>query len=513
MASRASAEAQAVEFFERVRARVRTMSPRILGQIVARILGAVKDGHMEMRYWPPHYLLHALEASCAHFREPYSKEISQDDLLKLMKVYVDYYDPISNYLLTDQQRLDLMLVAYSRAQFPVQGRVDLHFFGRTASLFDPARLPRCDRILRQRLGFSIRDWQRFCLAVMSSAADESRGHVLGEGYLDSLPDDVFPRSVRRSMFRSLSRSPEEVGAGFMERRSKRLFHDILIPTQFRERPLLEIRPQVHVVVSPDWVAERCGEGVRELLDGLDHATLSNELGASFESYVEKTIREAPGVIRVIPERELRSAASGRICDFLVETQEAILLVECKVGRQSVIEVSEEAVYQTDTRRLADATNQLAETAISLQDAEVRRAINLELWARPILPMVITSDPFYGANGRRYRELLDRRLGEMRRQPWNRSVAPYPEILPVADFELLVVAARRADLGRLVLDKQAAADDVLGDWHPFLGQKVQEGECIERLADEGNQFFRDLLDRAAPGAGLGERIVRRSVRGH
>src|SRR5712692_4555919 len=65
--------------------------------------------------FPPHFLLHAMEASCAFHRSAYAQPITENGIRRLVNVYHAYHSPTLDYILRDQKSLDLFFILTARS--------------------------------------------------------------------------------------------------------------------------------------------------------------------------------------------------------------------------------------------------------------------------------------------------------------------------------------------------------------------------------------------------------------
>jgi len=112
------AKVRAKAFQGEIEGRVKRLDPLSLALTLSMIGQEVVAKPDRMAMFPLHHLMHALEACCAYHRKAYSEEVTRDSLRKLVNTYHNYDDPLSEYLLRESNRLDLLCYVRQAAVLP-----------------------------------------------------------------------------------------------------------------------------------------------------------------------------------------------------------------------------------------------------------------------------------------------------------------------------------------------------------------------------------------------------------
>lgn len=323
----------------------RYVKPYHADALVVALNGALNSafGKPElMRYWPPHYVIHAMEAACAFRRRHSTSKVTDDALRKLINVYHRYADPQSEYLLRELRRPDLFLILAARQQFYLQARVSKYDLSRAFYLFTDTSLPRTAARMRQELGFGFSDWIAFCLAVHDATRPGSRMLLHAEGLAEET--GTISAATAARFLEAVSRSTDEVGRDYRALRENRgfLVYDPYLPSGFSERPLFRLSDGSYMSVHREFMLRRAAEGVYDLARSIWKNEFTEEFGGVFEEYVGRVLDQLSGA-RVFRERELQRYTADKVCDFAVVTDEFVLLVECKAVQYSATLTSEKAL--------------------------------------------------------------------------------------------------------------------------------------------------------------------------
>ncbi len=152
---------------------------------------------------------------------------------------------------------------------------------------------------------------------------------------------------------------------------------------FLEKPFVRLSDKDFWLPDPLSLAESCWNQVRSLASSNFNASeLSHMLSKAFEDYLENTLLPifSPLSFTRIPEILNPSSRQDKRCDFLIETSESYILVECKT---CVMGPETGAYFQADKVadlwcRIHSALEQVASTveAYNLRD-------------KPVIPLVLT----------------------------------------------------------------------------------------------------------------------------
>ncbi len=455
------------------------------------------DRRHRLRY-PPHYLIHAMAASCAYSRSTQPAPVPGQVVTNIMNLYANYYDPASRYLLEHKRSPHLWLAYMQRHQYYLQHTPNFYDVGRNLVLFEDRRYPQSARRMRERYGFGFREWTTFCFALYSGlGAADRRFPVIDEGFLRNSASAIGRHERLDAMFGLLAATPEEVGTDYRELRARPGFlgHDPALPTLFQERPLLRTPEGPFIAVHRPLVFARGLEGPYDISMASGHwgEVFGKEFGTIFERYVGNVLAYLPGV-PVFSERQMRRYTERKICDYLVVGEDFVLLIECKATKYSSTLVTETAVKQDNsTRKLAEATDQLCSTADLVRGGGLRDLIG-DVAGKAFLATIVTFRPIYQVNDDAYWAEAIVPLAKVSGEAdWQGRFTFRPQVMAVGELERLVLIAAKGEAMPLALfDELLAGHAPPPDWESFLDQRLGTGLRFPLWAEAFRQFFDEAL---------------------
>lgn len=471
--------------------------PRQFAPFVATILHKVLGDQSQWARYPPHTLVNAIEANCAYFRGHRDVEFSQNRFDQIINHYKDYYDPYLKYVIRVEKSADLFALALSREQFDLQRRPNLDDFARTLLLYeidDP--ISGSSSLFNNHTGISVNDWIYMCFAIQSHVLNRSSPLVRSEDYTESIVSSV-PRDSVPAFLEQVSAPPESIGEHFRSERSNYPAHlHIFIKSAFFMKPLIAFEDGQYLVVHPNLIFYHADQGLYDACFRLNQDVFAEEFGKSFENYIGLILGEFFSKDRIHSESELRPISTGRTCDFLVDDEHCVILIECKATRYSSDLLTENAILNDNsTGKIADAFEQLHSTAARVANGDFRGLIGDRV--RPIVGLVAMYGELYFANSDTYfNKFISERLDQDVLEDWPNPLAHSPQIMRVGTLEafLVVMRERKESPLKLIEDKLRLPYIQTGDWQSYLGSISQEIQnwSIPALDDTAQTYFRDVI---------------------
>ena len=122
--SKEDAKKKVADFNANLENRLKNLHPRDYLPYAASNLRQVLENQDSWGRYPPHFILHSMEANCAFHRAGHHARIKTRTLDKIMEVYKKFDDPAALHVLNQGREtdLDLFFLMLARQQFLVQGK-------------------------------------------------------------------------------------------------------------------------------------------------------------------------------------------------------------------------------------------------------------------------------------------------------------------------------------------------------------------------------------------------------
>lgn len=376
---------------------VRRYRPSDLLPALAAFSAGREQSHDPREYFksPPWAVAAAAKESLLHGNEHRLAGLPIDVVSGLIHSFNQTHDSTE-----DSSTVEGILTRIAYEQFPYQEST-FEELTRTQAMLMDTPLPAI-------AGPDIADWQ----SVLGMSLDDAIGGTFllwtwaihNEGRIDlSLADapqmqevfTIFPRSAVEGVASRLTATQQQMQRGYRTQISlpphlERYAYNPLLKT-----PLVDlgkggiVAPQTALIprtVTPSGLfylgAETWGE------------TLPRQLGYRFEAYVGRQLRSIE-VFQVHPEI-VYGKPEQRSVDWLVVTPSVVILVECKSRRLTLdARAGGDTLVAEVVKRLDEARGQINRSAKRIQDRS--EAFSHIPGDRPMVGLIVTSDPFYMSN--------------------------------------------------------------------------------------------------------------------
>jgi len=492
---------RSAEFQRAVERQVRRHHPDTLVPALASKLNEVRrDFSNLVATWPPHHLLHAMEASCAYHR--YSEPLKRNTLANVINIYHKYHEPaMVDYLERMDDGLHLFIVHVARQQFYLQRQANFHDASRGLMLFDESRYPETVAMMRQRLGFGFREWATFCMAIYARL-DSRNPPIIDENYFLNGTVEIVAHDKLSAMFDLLATTQEEVGRRYRVLRQdlRKVLYDPALPSFFVERPLLRLTGGKYVATHVPLIFHRGFEGPYDIARELDFEPFADEFSSAFEHYVGMVLEHLSDV-QVFSEMDMRRHTQQKISDYLVVGDDFALFIECKATRYSSIHTSKRAIERdTSTDQIAKGVEQLYSGAEAARDGTLSQLIG-DSSGKALLGVVVTFRPIHAVNGDAYwGKVVLPLVTSDDKESWQARLRYRPQVMSVAGLEGLVLVANKN--GRSLLDvfedKLSQPYNLVGDWEAYLGERVEAEDRFPRWVTAYDAFFDNITEPLQQG---------------
>ena len=442
---------------------------------------------------PPHRIIHSIEANCAYWKKGYREPVTWNTIVRIINIYHDFVDTYQ--LNTISESLERFFLLMHREQLPLQKRASWAHFLRSWVLFvcdDSMTKSRSE--FHSHFGIAMDQWVKTCFLCWVISVQEGGGSFLIK--LEENPKIGISQETFESFLRHSARSPEKIGHYFLDMRKDEpyKFHS-LIRSCFFETPIVRLSDSSIIVPHTHLLFLHAGEGLYRLAQTLD--VFATEFSDSFERYIRKVLDSLKGVINIIDSKMMENTATGKSCDFLVEMENTIILVECKACSFTANRLTNAVIENSNsTGKVAKGLVQIYASAKDLENGKFEKfSIHCN---KPTIGIVVTFGGIPSANSEWYFEEFflkraDKKLNEVIYP--SKQMTRRPIVLDVSGFERLVATLNsdKRTLQDLYDKKQVEGYHTTGDWGVWLASQ-RDSECSELppfLQDAKTEFLDDL----------------------
>ncbi len=479
----------ASRFRKDIETKLSRVSPRTYLPQASALLASVYEARDVWPLWPPHMILHSMEACCS-YHGTHDDPVDQAFLAELIDIYKAYPDPVIVRSLekgTPKDR-EFAIMQMIRTQYPIQRRWNQYDFARAICLFIQSPYPTILPKFVSLHGFDFASWIEltFCVAAVKSP-------VMNEAYLFRSEALTYPEDVVRKVLKELSRSVQELKEGFDEARKSYGPHmEWNIPSQLVRTPLIDLGGGDYVVSHRPFVLGRACQGLYDMCrqNGLNE--FGEEYGSAFETYVGRVLGAFPNVVNLLTEDQMKELVSGKVCDYLVEFPTCILLVDCKAVEYTATYLSESAIAgNNSTTKVAKAVSQVWNVAGALKRGVLEPLIG-DGKGKFVVGAVITFREIPRIGGSVYWGIVSPLVEVPEGAPSLDEVFTFrPQIMDVASLEALGIKL----LSGATLEEVISSKGEESDWGPYLAHDTSVNEHAFPLLDEVfGTYAHDIMEK-------------------
>jgi hypothetical protein len=442
---------------------------------------------------PPHRIIHSIEANCAYWKKGYREPVTWNAVVEIMNIYHAFVDTYQ--LNTISESLDRFFLLMHREQFRLQKRASWAPFLRSWILFvqgDSMKESRSE--FQSNYGITMDQWVKVCFLCWMISLQEAGGSFIIK--MVENPKIKISQDTLEIFLKYSSRSPEEIGQYFLNMRKDEpyKFHSLIRPCFF-ETPIVNFSDGSFIVPHTHLLFLHSGEGLYRLSQKLD--VFDTEFSDSFVRYVRKVVDSLQGIINIINNKVMEKTATGKSCDFLVETKDTIILIECKACSFTANRLTNNAIENTSsTGQVAKGLVQLYASAKDLEGGKFEKfGINRN---KTTIGIVVTFGVIPSANSEWYFDEFflkraDKKLNKIIYP--SKQMTRRPIVIDIAVLEKLVVTLNsgKRTFQDLYDNKQADGYHRTGEWGIWLSSQHVSGflELFPFLHDAKTDFLNDL----------------------
>lgn len=487
------------ELYSQLKSVLKWHHPRDYAAFMARKLAIAFENRTLLARYRPHHGLHSIEANCAYSNPRFREPVNEDHIANVMNIYHEHQDPMHSGLLEDKKLNQFCLVMH-REQMGVQYSSSSNEMARYQALFlenDP--IPNLAKHFRTRMGISIESWITMCFFA-TTAADMNPGRVFNQSVFAECPRYGVPEEEVTCFLKHSSISPSEIGDRYrsLREQTKPQFHS-QIRSVFLERPLIGLGNDEYIAPHSPLILRHSGQGLYKAIKCFPD--FGEEFGATVCRYVMKLLGCLTASSRMLTNSELERYSPGKSCDFLVELEDIVLLVESKATSFVAKRLVDSAILNDgSTSKIAKGIEQLYTTAFDIRSG-VFGALGVDRH-KNVLGVVSTFGEIPFVNSDWYREnFIVKRAESKLADPIfpSETMVRWPIVMSLDTLQSLVITLNSFDAGlsELVDEKDGKLYIQVGDWDSFLANKMSEDpsalKSLQFVTDQNHAFLERFRD--------------------
>ena len=486
---------RARRFLEILEGKLKGFSPGTYAPIVSSIIDSTFGDFKMMSKWPPHYLVHSIEANCAYHRNYRDDELTEKKLINIVNHYTQYFDPVAKYFLTNaDDGIYPFIINMTHQQLYLQNQFGVNDIGRSVILFLESQYNRSEKLFEEQFGLTYLDWLIIGFGVHAGISNRRPAYI-SPSYLLNTKAELASEHAVLNFFRVISVTPDEVKRFFNQVRTQigsKLSPQLETYIQgiFDEKPLLKLGNDNYLAIHKPLFLKRIAEGIFDLSKSRWPGEFGNEFGKAFERYAEKLLLHFLPKNSIVTEKNIRKITNEKTCDFIINNHDCLLLIECKGTEYSSYTATVNAMkHDNSTKKISNGMEQLYSTA-KLIHQNVLNEILGDTHGKKIIAIVVTFKQLYLANINWYWEkVISSSIDEKNRHGIENIFEYRPQIFSINELEqfLLYSFSYKKSFLNIFKDKLEEDGVFIGDWSNYLELDDQK---ITMLASSFDQFVNE-----------------------
>lgn len=487
---------QVKSLYSELKKKLKRIPPQSYIPFCAKRLADCSRNLHEFRKTPPHDLLHSIEANCAYYNDGYSDTIDWDSFVKIMNLYRQYDD---NQFLsyTIKENSDRFFLMMRRQQFALQKTATKSYMARVWSIFvNNHYTSKLADDFQRKYSFSYEQWFHLVFFLWA-AANQNLERIFKREVLYHSDFYKVNAEIINSFYNQISITPENIKDNYFElRKDIESAYHFLIPSVFLEKPIIDFGNGYMLAPNPDLLFVYSGKGMLDLtsrIEGYDAY-----LAKSFEEHIFHVISCLDGIINIVDNQRLKDLTTGKSCDFLVETEKEIFLIECKATSFTAKMFTDNAILNNNsTGKIADALVQLYTTAYDLEQ-DVFESLNIDN-NKTVIGIIITLGEIPLVNSEWYfnqfimtRADTEKKLVEpiypsniMKKQPVSMAIETFENLITIMNNENLTFM-------ELYNKKENEGIRKVGDWDSYMSNSLKRDyQLLPIILSNNEQFFKSM----------------------
>jgi len=320
-------------FYENLRRQIRRYAPYDFAVMASNTLRASLSNMDLMSPYPPHFILHAIEANCHYFDPHVKKGFDRREFNKVMNIYHEYTEPYQQYELSKKNMEGLFnfLISMAMNQFPIQRHLNFNIFARSIVLFhESENMEYFRNLFTETYSLPIKDWLILAFAIFSWLSSNKTVVFQPENLFKS--EVHLPVGSLKQFLNSTSLERKEISDNFdreinqFQQKYLRLF----ARSSFFDFPFIRFS-NTYINPHPNLLSYLVHERIYKMLSDISFNEFQTAFGKTFEEYVDMLLNDLTDV-RILREDEIKheyNLSREEVCDFIIEFPDCLLLIEVK----------------------------------------------------------------------------------------------------------------------------------------------------------------------------------------
>ncbi|MDD2402383.1 MAG: hypothetical protein PHI90_10250 [Clostridia bacterium] len=484
-------------FLEILESMLKGISPTVYAQNVSAIMDSTFDDVSKMAMFPPHYLIHSIEANCAYHRGYRNDELNSHKFEKILNHYKKYYDPVAKYFLSEiDGGLYPFLINIARQQFYLQYSYGGNDLGRAIIIFHESKYHKAEELFKNKYGLSYKDWLLVGFGIYAGIHNKRFAYI-SPGYFTKSSYKIASDETVQSLFKLISITVDEVKDYYKKVRSRigsklSTQYDTYIQGAFTERPLLKFNENQYLVIHKPIFLKKITEGIFDLCKSEWSGEFGNEFGRNFERYIKNLLKEFIPEDRILTENCMRRFTNKKICDFVINNDDSLYLIECKGTEYSSYTATINAMKQDNsTKKITSGIEQIVSTADLIKQGTFLDILG-DTSNKRIISSLITFKQLYLVNIQWYWDkIITFTMNSIQKKIIDTIFEYRPQILSVSELEQFLLYSVKQNKSHLEIFQEKLEQDesVTGDWSVYL---KNDNERIKLLEVAFDKFYKDFL---------------------
>ncbi len=462
-----------IRFYDALEKAVKRYRPDAYIPYVTRLFRDRRIDQRRRYYLPPYRLLHSIEANCAFHKSGYSETPDWSAIARIMNVYTQHPDVIQAGAISGN--LERFVLMMWREQMVLQQYESWQYIARVWELFvESPKMSDISTLLKQTYDLTCTEWIQLCFLTWAAAKSNPKSSFSKRTMLGYEGSPVR-ESALDAFLRFSSQSPRQIGERFHANRKEYSpkYHSLIRPV-FLEYPIVAFDGGAMESPHEGLLFQHSGTGLYRLCR--DIPDFYGAFSHGFERYVETLLTYMKERGTLLREAELQKVRKGKTCDFLLDTPDSIILIECKACMQTSNFVTDAAILNDNsTGKVAKGLLQIAATARDIASG-VFTPLGIDA-TKNVLGIIVTFGDIPFANSAWYFDTFF--SGRLKGDTPNGllpagKMTKKPIVISVSVLQTLVRVLNTIDtsFAALYAEKEKQSYFVVGDWDPYLTQLLR-----------------------------------------
>ena len=456
------------QFYDNLRRQIRRFDPGDFSIMASNILRASLSNMDLMSHYPPHFLLHAIEANCRYYDPCVKRVLDRHNFNKVINVYHDYKDPYQQHELQKKSEEGVfnLLISMAVNQFPIQRHLNYNIFGRSIVLFHKSENLECFRnLFYEKYGLPIKDWLILTFAVFSWFTNNETVVFQPENFSNS--EVNLPIKSLEPFLKSTSMERKEVSDNFnLEIEKFPPFLNSFVKSTFFDFPFLRYS-STYINPHPNLLSYLAHERIYKIMSEISSTEFQTAFGKTFEEFINMLIDDLTGV-RILKEKEIKDAYQldqSEVCDFLIEFTDCFLLIEVKAVQYTKRFLSLASLTSANSsKKIAKAYEQLFSVGKAMGEFTTKKLLSI---------CVTFGQMFFPNLDTYYQKAILPNMSLNVKEIKDPFVYP-PQTLSIDEFEefIAVIDFNKMCPLKLFGEMSEARSVMPQSWHTFLSHKYR-----------------------------------------